>query len=124
MKKLMNVRIPLAAAAVAMFGALALFAGAASASDGPSIVSAPTINGAAAPGETLSAGSGTWSGDTSGGFSYQWQDCDSQGSNCNPISGATSSTYMAQDSDIGATISVEVTALDHRRLVCNGRRVS
>ena len=78
----------------------------------PSNTTAPAISGTAQSGQTLTASTGSWSGDTSGGFGYQWQRCDTHGASCNPIAGATSSTYTAQDGDIGATIAVEVTALD------------
>jgi Putative Ig domain len=53
-------------------------------SGGPTIVTAATISGTAAIGDTLTA-EGTWSGATS--YTYQWMD------NSAPISGATFSTY-------------------------------
>src|SRR5215831_3327463 len=107
----MNVRVLLAATAVAMFGALVLLPGAARASAGPTNLTAPTISGTVESiGNILTADPGTWSGDTSGGFSYQWEDCDPNGLNCNPISGATNSTYTVQSSDINSTIVVEVSA--------------
>ena len=80
--------------------------------DPPVNTAPPEISGTAQSRLTLTADPGSWSGNTSGGFSYQWQRCNAAGANCNPISGATNSTYTAQDSEIGATVVVEVTALD------------
>jgi hypothetical protein len=74
--------------------------------------SPPLISGSARSHELLTADPGSWSGDTSGGFSYQWQRCDTNGANCNPIASATNTTYTLQDSEIGATVVVSVTALD------------
>lgn len=78
----------------------------------PANTAPPQISGAAHAGQTLTADPGSWSGETSGGFGYQWQRCDTQGASCSPIAGATSSTYPLQFSEIGATIVVSVTALD------------
>jgi hypothetical protein len=84
--------------------------GGAQAAGSPSNTTAPAISGIAQSGQILTADPGSWSGDTSGGFSYQWQRCDTHGANCSPIAGATSSTYTAQE--FGITLVVEVTALD------------
>jgi hypothetical protein len=103
----MNLRILPAAAA--MCGALTLLCGTASASTSLTNVDPPTITGNAWVSQTLTADPGDWSGHAYPGFSYQWEDCDTSGLNCDPISGATSSTYQPQESDIGDTIVVEVT---------------
>jgi hypothetical protein len=92
-------------------GSLSLFAASAFAA-APVNTAAPTISGHTWSRETLSADPGSWSGDTSGGFTYQWQSCDSTGQNCHAISGATSPTYTLQDSEINARIVVAVTAED------------
>jgi Big-like domain-containing protein len=70
---------------------------------------APGISGIAQQGKTLTASSGAWSNKPTS-FAYSWQDCDSSGSACSPISGATSSTYILQASDVGQYVSVQVTA--------------
>src|SRR5207248_6229044 len=54
--------------------------------------SPPAIAGTAQQGQTLTEQHGTWMGPTTG-YGYQWQDCDSQGSACTAISGATAQTY-------------------------------
>jgi hypothetical protein len=76
----------------------------------PQNTSLPSISGTAAVGQTLSATSGSWSGDTPITFSYQWQRCDSNGANCGSISGATSSTFVIGSGDAGFRLRVRVTA--------------
>jgi hypothetical protein len=80
-----------------------------SAGPAPSNVSPPSILGTAAPGQTLSAVTGSWT-NAPLGFAYQWQRCDSRGSSCVDISGATSSSYTVASADTGSTIRVAVTA--------------
>lgn len=64
----------------------------------------PTITGTPTEGQTLTASNGTWSA-TPDSFSYQWK---RGGTN---ISAATASTYLLAPADVGATITVEVTAI-------------
>jgi hypothetical protein len=75
----------------------------------PQSNSAPTISGQPREGSTLTANNGAWANSPTG-FSYQWQQCDSSGANCNPISGATSKTYKVATSDVDHTLKVAVTA--------------
>jgi hypothetical protein len=70
---------------------------------------APAVSGMAQQGDTLTTSSGTWSGSPTS-YAYQWQDCDSSGGSCVSISGATSSSYTLQASDVGSTIRSLVTA--------------
>jgi subtilisin family serine protease len=72
----------------------------------PANTSPPTISGTAQAGQTLTASTGSWSGSPTS-YAYQWQRC---GSSCSPISGATTSTYTAQSSDVGYTVVVGVNA--------------
>jgi hypothetical protein len=65
----------------------------------------PTIFGTATQGQTLTEGHGTWSNSPTS-YTYQWQDCDSSGNSCNPISGAIQPTYTLVASDVGDTIRV------------------
>jgi sugar lactone lactonase YvrE len=69
----------------------------------------PTISGTAAVGETLTASTGTWS-NSPVTYVYQWEDCDSTGANCTPITGATGSTHVVTSADDGHRIKVIVTA--------------
>lgn len=64
----------------------------------------PSISGTAAAGQTLSSSTGTWSGQPTPTYAYQWQ---RSGSN---ISGATSSSYTVQFADVGTTLRCVVTA--------------
>ena len=75
----------------------------------PSNVGLPSITGDAVQGQTLTEQHGTWTRNPTG-FSYQWQRCDSAGSNCADISGATGQAYDMTSDDVGHTILVEETA--------------
>ena len=75
----------------------------------PAALSAPTVSGTAQQGQTLTAAPGSWS-NTPTSFAYQWQDCDTAGTTCTDIAGATASTYAVQASDVGKTLRVNVTA--------------
>ncbi len=78
----------------------------------PLAVAPPSISGGFAPqtGQQLSTTNGTWSGASSGGYSYVWQRCDSSGNNCSAIGGATASTYAVVSADLGNTLRTVVTA--------------
>jgi hypothetical protein len=75
----------------------------------PTNATLPTISGTVQSGHTLTASAGSWSGSPTS-YSYQWQHCDSAGSNCANIAGATSATYSLASADVGFTIAVSVTA--------------
>src|ERR1019366_10530780 len=57
----------------------------------PSDLSPPSISGNASQGQTLTESHGSWSNGPTG-YSYQWEDCDSNANNCSPIAGATGQT--------------------------------
>ena len=69
----------------------------------------PTVSGTPEDGETLTADPGTWTGTAPIAYTYQWQRCDADGTDCADIAGATSSTYVLQPADVGHAIVVEVT---------------
>ena len=64
----------------------------------------PVISGTAQVGSTLTTTNGTWTGTPTITYAYQWQ---RGGSN---IGGATANTYALVTADLGATITVIVTA--------------
>jgi phospholipase C len=79
----------------------------------PTASSPPVISDAAnSPphvGDTLSTTGGTWS-DPSAQLGYQWRRCNSTGSACSNIGGATQASYQAAALDAGETLRVVVTA--------------
>jgi hypothetical protein len=77
----------------------------------PSIVDfdEPTISGdASVAGNVLTVSTGTWTGSPT--FTYQWGRCDTAGSNCVDIDGATASTYTIANADLGHVLQATVTA--------------
>jgi hypothetical protein len=70
----------------------------------PVNIVAPAVTGTATVGQTLSTTNGTWTGAPAPTFTYQWQ---RDGAD---ISGATSSTYLLVEADIGNPIRCVVTA--------------
>ncbi|MHB8469252.1 MAG: GH25 family lysozyme [Gaiellaceae bacterium] len=83
-------------------------AGAPSASQ-PQAITSPSAAGTAQVGQVLTASVGTWSGSPTA-FSYAWRRCDPTGASCGVIAGATAATYTITPGDVGATISLAVTA--------------
>ena len=75
----------------------------------PVDVSAPTIAGAAALGQTLTESHGSWTNNPTS-YSYQWEGCDVAGNNCSAISGATAQTYAPATTDVGHRLTVQETA--------------
>jgi len=76
----------------------------------PALLAAPVTTGAIQYGAIAGASTGGWSGVPTN-FTYQWYRCDSNGSNCSPITGATSQSYaVLASADQGATLAVAVTA--------------
>jgi hypothetical protein len=69
----------------------------------------PTVTGQAQEGKTLAADNGTWSNSPTS-FSYQWQQCDQNGSSCQAIAGATQKSYSVAKNDADHTLRVQVTA--------------
>jgi hypothetical protein len=76
----------------------------------PSNASLPTMSGIAQQSQVLSASPGTWNGTTPISYSYQWLRCDTSGTSCGNIAGATAQTYNVVSADVGTTIRVAVTA--------------
>jgi hypothetical protein len=62
-----------------------------------------------AVGDDLHGSNGSWTG-TDLTFKYQWLRCDSNGTNCVPIPGATGVNYTPTSSDVGHALQLCVTA--------------
>ncbi len=75
----------------------------------PKATALPAVSGLAQVGEQLSATAGTWSGGAQT-FSFQWQGCNTDGTGCVDITGATAKTYTARSEDAGRVLRVKVTA--------------
>src|SRR6185437_10918199 len=75
----------------------------------PSNTAPPTISGTAQQGQTLTESHGTWTNNPTS-FTYQWLQCDGEGNNCQPISGATNQTYVPTGNDVGHRLKVSETA--------------
>jgi thermitase len=69
----------------------------------------PVISGTAQTGQALKASTGSWT-ESPTSYAYRWQRCDSTGSNCSSISGATTQTYAVSAPDVNSTLRVTVTA--------------
>ncbi|HWE58601.1 MAG TPA: hypothetical protein VG228_02815 [Solirubrobacteraceae bacterium] len=75
----------------------------------PTSTQVPVISGTAVEANALSASTLPWT-NTPTTISYQWEDCDSAGQNCQAITGATSKTYALAASDIGRRMVVAEAA--------------
>jgi hypothetical protein len=75
----------------------------------PQVTTAPAITGTAQQGQTLQVSNGAWTNSPTG-YAYQWRRCDSSGTSCAGISGATTASYTLVAADVGATIVAAVTA--------------
>ena len=75
----------------------------------------PSISGTFTVGRILLASLGTWAGVTPLSYAYQWVRCGADGglpdgSNCTPVSGATTSSYTLTVDDVGQRIRIRITA--------------
>lgn len=70
----------------------------------------PGISGTPTQGHTLIATSGNWTGNPSQTFLYQWRRCNTSGTSCSDIAGATASGYVLTATDVDMTVRVAVTA--------------
>jgi len=106
-----------AAVAVTAFGAVGYASPnqtAAQAQYAPQNTAPPTISGTPQVGQTLTATTGTFTGDQPITYTYQWQRCDTNGANCSNVMGATGQTYTLTTTDRDGTLRVVVTATNAR----------
>ena len=84
----------------------------------PANTSAPTIlvPGQVLVGSVLTTQPGAWSAPSEAGtitYGYQWEQCDSQGNNCQQIAGAQNPGYTPAPSDVEHSLRLLVTAADN-----------
>lgn len=91
-------------------GNCVLFEAASGANSVPVIESLPTIGGFAEEGQTLTAFSGSITGQPVPTVSWQWESSADGSTGWSNISGATSSTYTVQSSDEGNYIRIAQSA--------------
>ena len=77
--------------------------------EAPKDTEAPKISGSPVVGNPMAASSGVWSNEPVAD-GYQWEDCNSSGSECVAIGGATNANYTPAVSDVGHKLVMVVTA--------------
>jgi hypothetical protein len=75
----------------------------------PANTAPPAISGRPAEAHTLTADKGTWTGDSLA-YWYQWQACETDGTACADIAGATKPKLVLGSAHVGKTIRVEVSS--------------
>ena len=78
----------------------------------PNVTTEPAIAGAAQVGSTLTATTGSWTGDTPLTYAFTWLRCNGSGNACTAIAGATSQSYLLVVGDLAATLRVSVVAVN------------
>jgi hypothetical protein len=81
----------------------------ATSSAAPKNTAPPTISGTPKIGQTLTADTGSWSGNPTS-FTFEWQRCDADVVICSNVPGATGRTYGVSATDLGSRLRVAVTA--------------
>jgi hypothetical protein len=78
----------------------------------PTPIAAPGVSGVAQSGQVLKAKRGTWSSPDRLTFAYQWERCNVATGGCSGIAGATGASYRLTSADIGAMVTVTISATD------------
>jgi hypothetical protein len=77
--------------------------------NGPKNTVKPLVTGDATVGGELSVGNGQWT-PAPASYGYQWQRCDTDGTNCVNVAGATGQTYGIRAADAGYVLRAIVVA--------------
>jgi outer membrane protein assembly factor BamB len=75
----------------------------------PASVTAPSVDGDGFDGRQLAADVGTWSNAPTS-YAHEWQLCNAAGASCADIAGGTGANITPDDTDLGSTLRVGVTA--------------
>lgn len=77
---------------------------------GPILTEQPTLLGTIRLGQTIYLSTGGWLGSDPITFTYRWQRCNTTGTACQDIPGATNQSYQPGLADIGSTLRGVITA--------------
>jgi tripartite motif-containing protein 71 len=72
---------------------------------------APKLSGTPAVAVRMAVSNGVWSNSPII-YSYQWEDCNSEGKSCTPILGATNANYTPVSGDVGHTLVAQIAAIN------------
>jgi hypothetical protein len=75
----------------------------------PRNLRAPSLIGFEYKDASLQIDRGDWAGTAPLGYGYQWERCDSTGTTCFPVAGATSASYTPVGEDLGSRLRALVT---------------
>jgi RHS repeat-associated protein len=76
----------------------------------PASTEPPVISGTAQQSQVLTVVTGGWNGAAPMSFAYQWQSCNTAGTNCTTIAAASGSTYTPGAGQVGKTLRAVVSA--------------
>lgn len=73
---------------------------------------APTLNGTARQGGTLTTDNGSWVAAPGATYTYAWERCPASGplTSCSPIAGESAASYTLKAADVGERVRARVTA--------------
>ena len=77
---------------------------------GPANTAAPQVIGRAAVGEFLDSTTGNWTGAQPITYAYQWQLCNSNGTECRDLAGTHAASIRVDAAHLGSTLRLVVTA--------------
>lgn len=79
---------------------------------GPTTATRPVVTGTLQQGKQLAGTPGTWVGNGTITYAYQWYRCNAAGAKCSSIHGATAAKVMLGAKDVGNTLGLTVRATD------------
>jgi hypothetical protein len=79
---------------------------------GPATATRPVGTGTLQQGKQLTGTPGSWAGNGTITYAYQWYRCNAAGAKCSSIHGATSARVMLGKKDVGSTLGLTVRATD------------
>jgi uncharacterized protein YukE len=80
------------------------------AASGPINTALPVVGGTLRDGSSVNVSNGKWQSPTTPTYTQQWMRCDTTGSECSNIAGATFHSYRLGHADVGHTMRAVVTA--------------